>query len=80
MPEIHFRISIDPNICHGKPVITGTRTPVAVVLGHLAAGDDMDTICREYDLTRDDICAAIAFANEELSQVTFAPMLKATGS
>ncbi len=65
------RIAIDPDICHGKPVIRGTRTPVSVVLGHLAGGDSFETIRREYDLTDDDIRAAIAFANDELSRLTF---------
>ena len=55
------QIIIDPQICHGKPVIEGTRTPVSVVLGHLAAGDSMATVCREYDLSKDDIRAAVRF-------------------
>ncbi|MBV8782528.1 MAG: DUF433 domain-containing protein [Phycisphaerae bacterium] len=67
------RIVIDPNICHGKPVIRGTRTPVSVILGHLAAGDAFETLQVQYDLTSDDIRACIAFANEQLSRLTFAP-------
>jgi uncharacterized protein (DUF433 family) len=35
---IDDRIVIDPNICHGKPVIRGTRVPVTVVIGSLAGG------------------------------------------
>ena len=35
------RIVIDPNICHGKPVIRGTRVPVTVVVGSLAGGNDL---------------------------------------
>lgn len=80
MADITDRITIDPNICHGKPVIAGTRTPVSVVLGHLAGGDEIATICREYDLTPEDIRAAIAFANDELSRLTFLPSLKPTGT
>ena len=56
------RIIIDPAICHGKPVIRGTRTPVAVVIGSLAGGMTSDEVQREYDLTPDDIQAALAFA------------------
>jgi uncharacterized protein (DUF433 family) len=56
------RIVIDPKICHGKPVIRGTRTPVAVIVGSLAGGDSFETIQREYDITADDIRAALAFA------------------
>jgi uncharacterized protein (DUF433 family) len=70
---MHDRITIDPAVCHGKPVIRATRTPVSVVLGHLAGGDSFETIRLEYDLTDDDIRAAIAFANDELSELTFLP-------
>jgi uncharacterized protein (DUF433 family) len=70
------RIVIDPSICHGKPVIRGTRTPVSTILGHLAGGDSFETIRREYDLTDDDIRAAVAFANEELARLTFVPSEK----
>ncbi len=55
------RIVVDPKICHGKPTIRGTRTSVAVILGHLAAGDTCETLHKQYDLTADDIRACIAF-------------------
>jgi len=67
------RIVIDPKVCHGKPTIRGTRTPVAVILGHIAAGDSFETVQQQYDITADDIRACIAFANDELSRLTFAP-------
>ena len=67
------RVVIDPNICHGKPTVLGTRTPVAVILGHLAGGDTFETLQQQYDLAADDIRACIAFANDELSRLTFAP-------
>jgi len=67
------RITIDPRVCHGKPVIRNTRTPVSVILGHLASGDSVATLKREYDLSDQDIRAAIAFANQELSRLTFVP-------
>jgi uncharacterized protein (DUF433 family) len=56
------RIVIDPKVCHGKPVIRGTRTPVAIVVGSLAGGMSRADVCREYDLTDEDISAALAFA------------------
>jgi uncharacterized protein (DUF433 family) len=56
------RIVIDPNICLGKPVIRGTRTPVTVILGHLAGGDSFETLQKEYDIREEDIRACIAFA------------------
>jgi uncharacterized protein (DUF433 family) len=58
------RIVIDPGICHGKPVIRGTRMPVALVVGSLAGGMGFEEVEREYDLTRDGILAALKFACE----------------
>jgi uncharacterized protein (DUF433 family) len=55
------RIVIDPLICHGKPVIRGTRTPVAIVVGSPAGGMSFEEIEREYDLTTADIRAALDF-------------------
>ena len=53
------RIVIDMEVCHGKPVIRGTRMPVALVVGSLAGGMSFEEIEREYNLTRDDIRAAL---------------------
>ncbi len=64
MPEIAKRISVDPSIKGGKPVITGTRVPVEAILGHLAAGDSVETVVAEYGITREDVLAALAYAAE----------------
>jgi uncharacterized protein (DUF433 family) len=56
------RIVIDPSICHGKPVLRGMRTPVAIVIGSLAGGMTAEEVQREYDVTSEDIRAALAFA------------------
>lgn len=56
------RITIDPAICHGKPIIQGTRVPVSIILGSLSAGMNFEQIEREYDVTADDIRAALAYA------------------
>lgn len=64
------RIVVDPKICHGKPVVHGTRTPVTVILNSLACGDSFETLQREYDLTAEDIRACIAFSSAELDQVS----------
>jgi uncharacterized protein (DUF433 family) len=45
--SINERIVIDPAICHGKPVIRGTRTPVTIILGALADGDSFETLQKE---------------------------------
>ena len=65
------RITVSRDICHGRPVIRGTRTPVSVILGHLAGGDSFEAIRSEYGLADEDIRAAIAFANDELARTTF---------
>lgn len=67
-------IVIDPAICHGKPVIRGTRVPVTVVVGSLAAGMTFEGVQREYDLTADDIRAALRFVGELAEQESFHPL------
>lgn len=59
------RISIDPNICFGKPCIRGTRIWVALIIENLAAGVSEPEILDAYpSLTADDIRAALAYAAE----------------
>jgi uncharacterized protein (DUF433 family) len=74
MKTMNERIVIDPRICHGKPVIRGTRTPVAIVVGSLAGGMSFDEIQREYDLTPEDIRAALAFAAELIERDYHRPL------
>lgn len=68
------RILIDPKVCHGKPVIRGTRTPVTVVLSALAGGDSFEDIKNDYEITDDDLRACIAFACEEIDAQTYHPL------
>jgi uncharacterized protein (DUF433 family) len=57
------RISFDPNICHGKACIRGTRVMVSVILDNLAAGLSGDDIISSYpSLRTDDISAAVGYA------------------
>lgn len=59
------RISIDPKVCFGKPVIKGTRIWVSLILDFLASGDSIETILGEYpQLARDDVLACIAYGAE----------------
>ncbi len=63
MADLIFdRIEIDPNRCHGKPVIADTRVLVRTVLSSLAAGDSIQRIIEAYEITEEDIRAAIAFS------------------
>jgi uncharacterized protein (DUF433 family) len=71
---MHNRITIDPAICHGKPVIHGTRTPVSIVVGSLAGGMSFEDVQREYDLTIEDIRAALKFAGELVDQEQHHPL------
>lgn len=59
------RISIDPNICFGKPCVRGTRIWVSLLLDFLANGMTMDEVLAEYPgLEREDVLAAIAYGAE----------------
>ncbi|HLG50933.1 MAG TPA: DUF433 domain-containing protein [Chloroflexota bacterium] len=63
--ELLQRISIDPNVCFGKPCIRGTRIWVSLILDLLAAGLSEAEVLREYpQLQPEDIRAAIAYGAE----------------
>lgn len=68
------RIVIDPKICHGKPVIRGTRLPVAIVVGSLAGGMTFDEVQRDYGITTDDIRAALKFAGDLIEREQHHPL------
>ena len=54
------RITIDPDICHGKPTIRGLRYPVETILELLSSGMTVDEVLSDYeDLERDDILAVL---------------------
>jgi len=72
--EMNDRIVIDAKICHGKPVIRGTRTPVAIIVGSLAGGMSFEEVAREYDLAIEDIRAALKFAGELVEQEQHHPL------
>jgi uncharacterized protein (DUF433 family) len=64
MPNPLDRISIDPDVCGGKPCIKGTRIWVSLVLDLLADGTTEAEVRADYpQLTHDDILAAIASGN-----------------
>lgn len=67
--KLSERITIKPDICHGKPTIRGLRYPVEMILELLSSGMTTDEILADYeDLEREDIFAALAFATR-LSQI-----------
>lgn len=60
--ELLARITIDPEICHGKPTIRGLRYPVAMILELLSGGMSASEILADYDdLEAEDIKACLAF-------------------
>ena len=71
------QIVIDTNICHGKPVIRGTRMPVALVVGSLAGGMEFAEVEAEYGLTREQIRTALKFASELVEQEEYHPLVSA---
>ena len=61
------RIEIDPRVCGGRPVIKGTRIPVAIILEQLAAGETWDSITRGYpELTPEMIKACLQYARDAI--------------
>ena len=61
--SIFDRISSDPDICHGKPCIKGTRIPVYLIISLIGEGESVEDIIKDYpSLTPDDIEAAIKYA------------------
>jgi len=59
------RIQLDPAVCHGKPVVRGTRVLVSNVIGAIAAGQSHAEIMEDYpSLTEADIRACLEFAGE----------------
>jgi len=58
------RISVDPNVCHGRACIAGTRVMVSVVLDNLAAGESPQDIAASYQIAPEDVRAALEYAAE----------------
>ena len=68
------RITVDPQVCHGKACVKGTRVTVSVVLDNLAAGLSKQEIVTSYpSLVSEDIDASIAYA-AELARERFVPL------
>jgi len=69
------RITVNPKVMVGKPVIRGTRLTVEFVLNLLANGAAIDEILKEYEgLSKQDIQACILFAKKSLENTTFMPL------
>jgi uncharacterized protein (DUF433 family) len=63
--ELLKRISVNPNVCFGKPCIRGHRIWVSLILDLLASGMTVEHILKEYpQLSREDILACVAYGAE----------------
>jgi len=72
------RITLNPQIMVGKPVIRGTRLTMQYILNLLAHGATVDEILQEYKgLTKEDILACLLYASETLEDTTFMPLVEA---
>ncbi len=61
-------IATDPQVCHGKACVRGTRVLVSVILDNLAAGETPDQIAADYRITTDDVAAALQYAADLASE------------
>jgi uncharacterized protein (DUF433 family) len=62
--ELLKRITLDPQICHGKPCVRGLRYPVSMLLELLSSGMTYEQILADYeDLEREDLLAALAYGS-----------------
>ena len=73
--QLLTRITLDPKVMVGKPVIKGTRLTVEYILGLLAQGASFAEILDEYEgLTEEDIQACLLFATKSLESTVFMPL------
>lgn len=78
MPENNIidRITVNPEIFGGKPIIRGQRLGVEHVLGMLAAGDTFETILEAYDwLEREDLLACLIYAQRLVGHERVSPIV-----
>ena len=68
MDPLLTRITINPDICHGKPTIRGMRWPVEIILDMLSAGMSTEDIIEDHpELEKEDVMAALRFAKVSVS-------------
>ena len=71
------RVEIDPRKLAGKPIIKGTRIPVALILNLLAKGYTVERILKAYpNLKRADVLAAIRYSEARIQREAVAPLFK----
>lgn len=79
MENLINRITSDPNICNGKPIIRGMRVTVATILEYLSAGESQENILKAYpSLEYEDIKACLSFAKQVVDRSRISYDLKAS--
>jgi uncharacterized protein (DUF433 family) len=79
--ELLKRITVNPAIFGGKPIVRGRRLAVEHILGMLAAGDTFEIILEGYPwLEREDVQACLVYAHRLVGHERVEPLLQATGS
>jgi uncharacterized protein (DUF433 family) len=74
------RITVNPDVFGGKPIIRGRRLAVEHVLGMLSAGDSFDDLLREYPwLEREDITACLIYARRLVGHERVEPAVQSSG-
>ena len=73
--EIAPYITINPDIHHSAVVITGTRVPVSIVIGSLAGGMNFEEVMQEYELTKEQVEAVLAYAAELVAKTEIVPLI-----
>ncbi len=66
--QLSIGIVIDPSIRSGHPVIRGTRVPVEIVVGRVAAGMSIQAVANEYGITEKDVYNALRYAAQRLTE------------
>jgi uncharacterized protein (DUF433 family) len=66
--EVYPGVVSDSEILGGEAVIKGTRVPVSLILSHLAGGMSIDELVYEYDLTVEDVRAALGYAAKRIAE------------
>ncbi|MCK6503541.1 DUF433 domain-containing protein [Myxococcota bacterium] len=81
MPDLLDRITVNPAIFGGKPIIRGHRLAVEHVLGMLAAGDDLHTLLEGYPwLEREDVLACVEYARRLVAHEHVEPRIVTTAA
>ena len=66
--QLSTGIVIDPSIRSGRPVIRGTRVPVDIIVGRVAAGLSIQAVADEYGITEKDVYNALGYAAQRLTE------------